>query len=137
MGLVGQNQDVVVGIDGLGLRLIEFLDQGEDEAGVAPEFVDQIVAAGRHELPGLCLPQQAAVLKGIADLLVQLLPVGEHHDGGGPGKLPPALLGQEHHGVAFAAALGVPEHPQLAVVQFPGLVGLHRLVDAQVLVVSG
>ena len=127
----------MVWIYGLSLRLIEFLDQGKDEAGVAPELVDQIVAAGRHELSGLGLPQQAAVLKGVTDLLVQLLPVGKHHNSGRTGKFPPDFLGQEHHGVALSAALGVPEHPQLAVVQFPGFVGLHRLIDAQVLVVTG
>ena len=137
VGLVGENENIVVGVDGLGIGLIELLNQGEDKTGVPPKFVDQIVAAGGHKLSGFRLTQQAAVFKGLADLLVQLVPVGEDHDGGGAGKLPPDLLGQEHHGVALAAALGVPEYPQFAVVQLPGLVCLYRLVDAQILVVSG
>ena len=56
----------------------------------------QIGAAGGDELGCLGGTQQAAILKGIADLLVQLVPVGEDHDGGEAGKLPPDLLGLRH-----------------------------------------
>lgn len=137
VSLVRENEDIMVGADGLHVGLIKLLNQGEDKTGVPPKFVDQIVAAGGHKLPSFRLAQQSAVFKGLADLLVQFLPVGEDHNGGRASKLPPNLLGQEHHGVALAAALGVPEYPQLAVVQLPGLVCLHRLIDAKILVVSG
>ena len=83
------------------------------------------------------LAQQPAVFKGVADLFVQLVPVGEDHNGGRARKFPADLLGEEEHGIALAAALGVPKHAQLAVIQLPGCVGLDRLVDAQVLMVAG
>ena len=137
VGLVRHEDDVVVGNNGLGVRAVEFVDQREDEAGVAAQLRLQIGAAGGDVLGGLRpLAQQPAVFKGVADLFVQLVPVGEDHNGGGPGELPADLLGEEEHGVALAAALGVPEHAQLAVIQLPGRVGLDRLVDAQVLVVA-
>ena len=53
------------------------------------------------------------------------------------GELAADLLRQKHHRVAFAAALGVPEYAQLAVVQLSGLIRLDRLVDAQILMVAG
>ena len=136
--LVRHEDDVVVWIDGLRVRAVEFVDQREDKAGVAAELRFQISAAGGDVLGGLRpLAQQPAVFKGVADLLVQFIPVGEDHDGGRTGKLPADLLGEEEHGIALAAALGVPEHAQLAVIELPGRVGLDRLVDAQVLVVAG
>lgn len=95
-----------------------------------PELCHQIGAAGGDELGCLGGTQQAAILKGIADLLVQLVPVGQDHDGWRTGKFAADLLGQEHHRIAFSAALRVPEHTQLAISQFSGFIGLHRLVDA-------
>ena len=81
--------------------------------------------------------QTATGLKGIADLLVQLVAVGEDDEGGASLKLAADLLGEEDHGVALSASLGVPENAQLAVLELSGLVGFHRLVDTEVLVVAG
>ena len=116
VSLVRENKDIMVGVDGLRVRLIELLNQRENKTGVSPELADQIIAADGHKLSGFRLAQQAAVFKGLTDLLVQFLTVGEDHHGGGAGKFPPNLLGQEHHGIALSAALGVPEDTQLAVV---------------------
>lgn len=137
VSLIRHDDNVVVGINGWLVRLVELLDQGENEAGIPPELCHQIGAAGGDELGCLGGTQQAAILKGIADLLVQLVPVGQDHDGWRTGKFAADLLGQEHHRIAFSAALRVPEHTQLAISQFSGFIGLHRLVDAQVLVVAG
>lgn len=83
----------MIGIDRLAVRAVEFVDQREDEAGVAAELGFQIRTAGGDILRRLCpLAQQAAVFKGVADLLVQLIPVGEDHNGGGTRKLPADLL---------------------------------------------
>ena len=123
--------------DRLRVRVVELLDQGEDEAGVAPQHLDQPLSAGGHELLSFRLAQQAAGLKGAADLFVQLLPVSKHHDGGRTLKLPADLLRQEQHGIALAGALGVPEDAQFAVAELPFLPGLHGGVHAQVLVVPG
>ena len=136
VGLVRHDDDVVVGIDRLCVRSVEFLNQRKDETGIAPQLLLQICPAGRDKLAGLCLAQQAAVLKGVADLGIQLVAVGQNHNGGRTGKLAADLLRQEHHGVALAAALCMPEHTQLAVVQLAGLIGFDRLVDAEILVVA-
>ena len=121
----------------LHICFVEFLNQGENKAGVATQLFHQICTAGGDELPGLGLAQNTAVFKGVADLPVQLFPICQHHNGGRAGKLAAYLLGQEHHGVALAAALGVPENAQLSVVQSAGLICLDCLVDAQILVVPG
>ena len=137
MRLIGHNQNVMVGVDWLHIRLVEFLNQREDKAGIAPQLLLQICPAGCDELAGLCLAQQPAVFKGITDLGVQLVPVGQDDNGGRTGELTANLLRQKHHGVAFAAALRMPEHTQLAVVQLAGLIGFDRLIDAEILVVPG
>ena len=137
MRLIGHNQNVMVGVDWLHIRLVEFLNQREDKAGIAPQLLLQICPAGRDELAGLCLAQQPAVFKGITNLGVQLVPVGQDDNGGRTGELTANLLRQEHHGVTLSAALRMPEHTQLAVVQLAGLIGFDRLIDAEILVVPG
>ena len=99
--------------------------------------MDEILTALGYVLGCFHVAQHSAVFKGIADLCVQLLPVGEHHESGRAVKFPADLLSQEQHGIALAASLGVPEHAQLAVSELALLVDLHRLVDAQILVVPG
>ena len=135
--LIGHDQDVVIRADRLRVRVVKLLDQGENEAGVAPQHFDQPLSAGGHELFALRFAQQAAGLKGAADLLVQLLPVSKHHDGGRALELPADLLRQEQHGIALAGALGMPEDAQLAIAELPLLPGLHGGVHAQVLMVPG
>lgn len=76
VGLVRENENIVVGVNRLCVRLIELLDQGEDKARVAPQLANQIIPAGGHKLPGFGLAQQATVFKSFADLFVQLLAVG-------------------------------------------------------------
>ena len=139
VGLVAHHDDVVVGVDGVGLGggVVELLNEREDERGVALELIDEVLGTLRHEFLGFGLAQQAAVLKGLADLLVQLVAVGEHDDGGRAFKFAPDLLRQEQHRVALAAALRVPEYAQFALGDFAVAVFLHGLVHAQVLVVAG
>ena len=127
----------MVGVDWLHIRLVEFLNQREDKAGIAPQLLLQICPAGRDELAGLCLAQQPAVFKGITNLGVQLVPVSQDDNGGRTGEHTANLLRQKHHGVALSAALRMPEHTQLAVVQLAGLIGFDRLIDAEILVVPG
>ena len=73
----------------------------------------------------------------LVDLPVQFLPVGDDHKGPVARHLAQHLLGEEHHRDALAAALGVPEHAQLALPLPDVGQGLQRVVDAQVLVVLG
>ena len=135
--LVRHEDNTMVGNNRHGVRVVEFVDQREDEAGVAAQLRFQICAAGGDVLGRLCpLAEQTAVFKGVADLLIQLLAVGEDHEGGRARELPPYLLREEEHGIALAAALRVPEDAELAVIQLPGGVGPDRLVDAEILVVA-
>lgn len=137
MGLVRHDEDIVVGIDRLRVGFVEFLNEGKNKTGIATQLLYQIFAAGGNKLAGFGLAQQAAIFEGVTDLLVQLIPVSEDDNGGRACELPSDLLGQEHHGIALAAALGVPEDAQLAVVQFSGLVSLHCLVDTKILMIAG
>lgn len=127
----------MIGVDGFWVCLVEFLDKGKNEAGIAVQFLYQILAAGSDELAGFGFAQQTAVFKGVTDLLVQLIPVSEDDNGGRAFELPPDLLGQEYHGIALAATLGMPEDAQLAVVQLTGLIRFDRLVNSKILVVAG
>ena len=92
---VGHDQNVVVGIDGLQTRLVKLLNEGKDKAGIAFELLHQVLTAGRHECAGIRFAQQAAVFKGVADLLVEFIPVREHDNGGRARKLAPDLLRQK------------------------------------------
>ena len=137
VGFVGHDDNVIVRRNWRQALLIEFLNQREDEAGIAFQLMDEILTALGYVLGCFHVAQHSAVFKGIADLCVQLLPVGEHHESGRAVKFPADLLGQEQHGIALAASLGVPEYAQLAVSELALPVNLHCFVDAEILVVPG
>ena len=127
----------MIRVDRRFIRLVEFLYQRENKAWIAFQLRDKVAAACSNKLRSLRFSKQTAVFKGVADLLVQLIAVGQYHDGGRPGKLATDLLREEYHGIALAGALGVPEHAQLAIVELPRFVCLDRFVDAKVLMVTG
>lgn len=41
----------------------------------------------------------------------------------------------EQHRVAFTAVQGVPEHAQLAIIEFPGFICFYGFIDAKILMV--
>ena len=82
MRLVGEHHDVVVGQDGLGIGLIELLDEREDISRVAPELLRKVGSAGRAAARGGYAGQASAALERLADLFVQLVAVGQHQEGG-------------------------------------------------------
>ena len=138
MGLVGQDDDVVVGDDGLDVGIVELVDEREDEARVAPQLLDQILAAGSDVALRGNASQAAAALERVADLRIQLISVRKDEERGRFRRRTPLdLPGDEHHGVALAAALRVPEHAQLAPVDGALLEGFDGLVGSQELVVAG
>ena len=120
-------------------RLVpELLDQREDVALVAAQQLFQVFATGgAHVLAG----RRAGGLEGLGDLVVQLLAVGDDHEGGTAQHLAQHLLREEHHRQALARALRVPEHAQALALLLLGLAQLHQprdgLVHAQELVVLG
>ena len=111
---VGQNNDVAP----LGPRrdhpFVEFMDQAEHITAVliAQQALQTIGTSGLVALAG----GHAAAHKGGVDLRVQLHPVGQQHKGIGLGHGTVHLLAKEHHGIALAAALRVPEDAQLPLV---------------------
>lgn len=133
--LIRQDEHIMIGIDRLCARLIEFLDERENIARIAMQLFQQILPAGRDELRRLGRAQQTAHFKSPADLRIQLIPVRQHHDRRRAAELPPDLLGEERHGIALAGALRMPENAQLSVAQLPFLIGLYRRIDAQILVI--
>ncbi len=57
----------------------------------------------------------AAAGKGLVDLRVQVVAVGQDQKGEVAAQLAMNLPGEHHHRIALACPLSVPEHPQLAV----------------------
>ena len=135
--LVRHDDNIVVGIDRRGVGLIEFLDQRKDEAGIPFQFLHEIVPARGDKLRCFGFSEQPAVFKRVADLLVQLVAIRQDHERRRTGKFSPNLLREEHHGITLAAALRMPEHAELPVVQLAAGIGLHRLIHAEILVVAG
>jgi hypothetical protein len=79
----------------------------------------------------------AASGEGLVDLRVQVVAVGEDQKGEVAAQLAMDLAGEEHHGIALARTLGMPEHAQLAVPELAVADRLDGPVDAQELVVAG
>ena len=126
--LVRDDDDVVALAVGLGHRLVELVDQAEDEAVIAAQDLLQLLArAGARRL----LVGHAAADEGAPDLVVQILAVGHHQEGEVAGHDPAHLLGEERHRVGLAAALRVPEHAQ------PAEVGMRPLHQRQLVVFRG
>ena len=137
VGLVGENHYVVIRIDGLGVRLVELLDEREDVAWIALQLLDQVLPACGPTAGGGHACKAATALEGLAYLAVELIAICQHKKRGRAGLGAPDLLGKKHHGIALARALGVPEDTQLALAQSALRIGANRLIYAQVLVVSG
>ena len=92
MRLVAHHDNVMVGIDRLGLWVVELLNEREDERRIAFQFLLQVLPAAGDELLGLHVAQQSAVLERVADLLVQLITVGQYQECRRALKLAPNLL---------------------------------------------
>ena len=136
MCLIRHHDHIATLIPRLGHALAELVNQAENIAAV---FVleQALQAFGTRGFVALVSGDTTAD-EGFVNLVVQFLAVGQQHKGIGRGDLAMHLLAEEHHGVALAAALGMPEHAQLAR-QHICIAGLQLgdgLVDAQVLVVA-
>ena len=133
--LVGHHDDVrtlrQLGV-ALALGRAELLDQRENVAVVFGQQLLQMRAAGRL---GLLLGHSTAGRERLVDLIVQLVPIGDDHEGPVAGQGPQHLLSEEQHREALARALRMPEHPEPALVLANPLHRLDRAVDPQHLVV--
>ena len=100
--LVAHHDDVMVWIDRLGICLIKFLYQREDERWVALQLRTQVIAALGNELFGLQASQKPAVFERVRNLFIQFVAVGQHHNRGGTLKLTSDFLCQKHHGITLS-----------------------------------
>ncbi len=82
VSLIAHHYDVVVGIDGRCIPVIKLLDKREDKRPITSQFCFQVFTATGDKLLSLDLAQHTAVLESVADLLVQLVAIGEHQEGG-------------------------------------------------------
>ena len=80
------------------------------------EFIDEVGSAGGNKTGGFCFAEHAAIFERVANLGVQLFPVGQDDDGRRTEALSAYLLRQKEHGITLAAALSVPEYTQFAIV---------------------
>ena len=142
MGLVGDEDDVAAIGEGVVVAAPffggKFLNGGEDDAaGGDLKFGFEV-----GPILGLlgCLPQQILAFgEGGVELVVEVVAVGEHDQGGvGHGRMLDDLARVEGHGEAFAGALGMPDYPGSLVALNRGGAegGFDGFVDGVVLVVA-
>ena len=122
LGFVHQHEDVGRGIAELlvGQRLVEFVHQRGDDVrlAVGHQFHQMAAALGT-------VGREPAGGEGVAELLVQIHPVGHQQDARiADRRLQRQRAGQHHHGQRLARALGVPDDAA------PALAAVVRLLDA-------
>ena len=139
MRLIRHHDDVgAVGKLGIGRAAlgVEFLDQGESIAVVfAEQQLEMGAALGRNLL--LAFGDDAAGSEIFVDLVVQIVAVGDQQKRPVAGQFAQHFLCEENHGKAFAAALGVPEHAQFALIAFYVAHRFQGVVNAEKLVIFG
>ena len=131
--LVHHHDDVSPVTEGL-VPVHELLHCREDDAvGLSPnEELQEVLAGGR--LHGLLTQERLAAPELAVELVVEVVPVGDDHDGG----LVQALLEkvrEENHGEGLARSLRVPEHAYLPIASHRLDGALCRLPHSKVLVV--
>ena len=137
MRFIGNDDDITpFGKNRVSLALVgaKLLNQREDIAVILRKQLPQVFAAFRL---GVGFGYNACRGEMLVDLPVQFLPVGDHHKCPVPRHLAQHFLGEEHHRHTLAAALRMPEHPQLAVPLSNIGQGFQCIINAQVLMVLG
>ena len=135
--LVRQNDDVTARGPRLSHALAKLMNQAKHITAVLiPQQAFKPLGAG-----GLVpsVGRNSASDKSRVNLIVKFFAVGQQHKRVGRRNLAVHLLAEEHHGIAFAAALCMPEHTQLASQHF-GITRLqldYGLVYTDVLVITG
>jgi hypothetical protein len=109
-----------------GVAFAKFVNEGAEQAGSGLAQLGHEVSAAAGAVDGFTDVGEDAL-----DLAVEFVPIGDDYDAG-MGIVFEYPLGQEHHGDAFAAALGVPDDAAFTVLDV-GLGGF----DAEVLVDAG
>jgi hypothetical protein len=100
--------------------LVELVDQTEDIAVILlQQFLQPLTRSGARRL----LVGQAAADERPINLAIQVITVGHQQEGEFSRNVPANLLGKERNRIGLAAALRVPEDPQLPEV---GMRGFHQ-----------
>ena len=136
--LVGDDDDVVArGIALAGHDVpVELLDQREDVRLALRQQPAQVLSA-RGPAGVAVVVHHPAAGEGLVDLAVEVVAVGQHQEGEVAAELAMHLAGEQHHRIALAGPLGMPEDAQPAL---PLLAFAHRRdgpVHAEELVVAG
>ena len=140
VAFINKDKDVADRLAGLGFEicdelfkvfvfkvaLTKFMDEGAKESGGGFAELSHEVAAAAGAIDGF-----ACIGEYVVDLLVKFGPIGDDGDAG-VGMIGEGPFGQEDHGDAFAAALGMPDDATLTIMDV-GLGGF----DAEVLVDAG
>ena len=119
----------------LPLVIVEFMDQREDERLVGPQILPQLLPVFR--LAFFFRADDLGFYEVLADLRVQILPVGNDQEREITGDLPADLAGEKHHGIGLSRTLRMPENAQLPLQFLPVFHRLHQIVHAKILMVLG
>ena len=108
--LVGDDDDVVArGAALAGHDVpVEFLDQREDVRLVLRQQPAQVLSA-RGPAGVAVVVHHPAAGEGLIDLAVEVVAVGQHQEGEVAAELAMHLAGEQHHRIALAGPLGMPE----------------------------
>ena len=110
MRFITDHNNIMVRINWFGIRLVEFLNQGEYERRIAFQLRYQVIPAACNETFGFHIPKHTAILKCVTDLFVQFFSVGQDYDCWRPREFPSDFTSKEQHGIALAASLCMPEN---------------------------
>ena len=136
--LIHQHEDVISGCqDGvfLGLIVTELVNQSEDKLLVLGQVSTQLLAV--LGVAFILVADNFRAQEVLVNLGVQVFAVGDNQESEVTFHFALHLAGKHHHGIGLTAALGVPEHTQLALQLLAAGHGIHQVIYAQVLVILG
>ena len=113
VGLIRHDHDVPALRQGLS-GFLELLHGGEDDAVGLAARQQRLQMLAAFGLLGRLAQEIPATGELAVELVIQVVSVGDDHDGGAFQRLL-QVMGIEHHGQGFSAALGMPEHAALAI----------------------
>ena len=135
--LVGEDDDLMVEMNRRPCRGIELVDQREQETVVPLQPFPQPLAGRWHARFRKRVAKAPAARERPRNLLVQLVAVRHDQEGRRTARLAQDLSREEHHRIALARSLRVPEDPYLAVLLLPLQITPIGVVHPEILVVAG
>ncbi len=115
---------------------MELLDERKQIPVLLSQQLLELLATARVNR-ALVLGDGSGGGEGLVDLAVELLAVGDDEEGPDASQFAQDFLGEEDHREALAAALGMPENAEAALIRPDGADGFDGVVDAEILMVLG